>query len=254
METTLMLLSLFDPVEPIETWQLDQPSGAFQPAQTSRPAWMIRTTWTKWFRCVGGICYLSEKVMSFAKVAKSDVAVQTQCSNCFDSIKSRWTWKHPGPGKLHTLVPQTGHGIVADSRVKRKCPWLVVGDFPPINDNVAEQGFCAHGRQIENCRLCGGRHICPRSRRRCQCSICKVQSSGPQSVTAAKTVYSTMPSRARKQQRQEPQNMLESVPGLPAQVSGALRSGWRRYERLWSLWGRFTMFTQKIGPAGEYGC
>ena len=75
------------------------------------------------------------------------------------------------PGKLHTLVPQTGHGIVADSRVKRKCPWLVVGDFPPINDNVAEQGFCAHGRQIENCRLCGGRHICPRSRRRCQCSI-----------------------------------------------------------------------------------
>ena len=34
METTSMLISLFDPVEPIETWQLDQPSGAFQPAQT----------------------------------------------------------------------------------------------------------------------------------------------------------------------------------------------------------------------------
>ena len=84
-----MLISLFDPVEPIETWQLDQASGAFQ--NLPRPAWMIRTAWTKWFRCVGGICYLSEKVMRFAKVAKSDVAAQTQCSNCLDSIKSRWT-------------------------------------------------------------------------------------------------------------------------------------------------------------------
>ena len=60
--------------------------------------------------------------MSFAKVAKSDVAVQTQCSNCFDSIKSRWTWKHPGPGKLHTLVPQTGHGSCGRQPGKTKMP------------------------------------------------------------------------------------------------------------------------------------
>ena len=81
-------------------------------------------------------------------------------------------------------------------------------------------------------RLCGGRQICPHSRRRCQCSICKVQSPGPQSVTAAKTIYSTMAWRARKQQRREPEedatkatvsvhaNPLESVTGLPVQVSG----------------------------------
>ena len=98
-------------------------------------------------------------------------------------------------------------GVVADNWVKRKCPWLVVGDFPPINDSVAEQDFCARGRRVMNCRLCGGRQICPHSRRRCQCSICKVQSPGPQSVTAAKTVYSTMASRARKQQRREPHKM-----------------------------------------------
>ena len=74
METTSILINLFDPVEPNETVQLDQPSGAFQPAQT----------------CLDDPDRLV-KVMSFAKVTKSDVAVQTQCSNCLDSIKSRWT-------------------------------------------------------------------------------------------------------------------------------------------------------------------
>ena len=123
---------------------------------------------------------------SFAKVAKPDVALQIQCSNCFVSVKSRWKWKHPGTGKLHILVPQTGHESCSRQLGKTKMPLAGCRDFPPINDNVAEQDFCAHGRQIMNCRICGGRHICLHGRRRYQCSICKVQSPGPQSVTAAK--------------------------------------------------------------------
>ena len=184
METTSILINLFDPVVPNETLQLDQPSGAFQPAQTcfDDPDRLDRS---KWFRCVGGICYLSEKVVSFAKVAKPDVALQIQCSNCFVSVKSRWKWKQ-GLENYIFWCRRRVTGVVADNWVKRKCPWLVVGDFPPINDSVAEQDFCARRRRVMNCRLCGGRHICPHGRQSCQCSICKVQSPGPQSVTAAK--------------------------------------------------------------------
>lgn len=166
----LRSLVLFDPVEENETLQLvDEPSGAQKCLDDTD-----RLDSSKWSRCVGGIYYPSEKVMNFANVTKSDVAVQIQCSNCFHSIKSSWTWKHPGNGKLHILVPQTGHSSCS-RQLGKKCPWLVVGDFPPINDNVALMDFCAHGRQVMNCRLCGGRHICPHGRKRSTCSICKVK-------------------------------------------------------------------------------
>ena len=38
----------------------------------------------------------------------------------------------------------------------------------------------------------------------------------------------------------------------PSASIGSAGSVWRRYERLWSFRGWFTMFTQKIGTAGEH--
>ena len=169
----LRSLVLFDPVEPNETLQLaDEPSDARNSRSKCLDDNMDRSK--RSHRCVGGIYCPNEKVMNFANVTKSDVAVQIQCSNCFHSIKSSWTWKHPRTGKLHILVPQSGHRSCS-RQLGKKCPWLVVGDFPPINDNLAELDFCAHGRQVMNCRLCGGRHICPHGRQRSKCSICKVK-------------------------------------------------------------------------------
>ena len=184
----LRSLVLFDPVEPNETLQLaDEPSDA----RTSRSKCLDDNMdgSKRSHRCVGGIYHPNEKVMNFANVTKSDVAVQIQSSNCFHSIKSSWTWKHPRTGKLHILVPQSGHRRCS-RQLGKKCPWLVVGDFPPINDNPAELDFCAHGRQVMNCRLCGGRHICPHGRQRSKCSICKVKGQIHQRsrAPAAKTV------------------------------------------------------------------
>ena len=162
----LQSLVLFDPVEPS-----DQPSDT----QNSRKCLADNTDRSKWSRrSVGGIYYPSEKVMSFASVTKSDVAVQIQCSNCFHCISSSWTWKHPRTGKLHILVPQSGHGSCS-RQLGKKSPWLVVGDFLTKNDHVSELDFCPHGRQIRKCKLCGGRQICPHGRQKHRCSICKVK-------------------------------------------------------------------------------
>ena len=105
----------------------------------------------------------------------------------FVSVKSRWKWKHPGTGKLHILVPQTVTGVVADNWVKRKSPWLVVGDFPPINDNVAEQDFCATratNNELQN--LWRASYLVFTAVAGVNVQFARVQSSGPQSVTAAK--------------------------------------------------------------------
>ena len=193
-----------------------------------------------------------------------------QLRSCkFNVLIVLFLWRAAGSGSTQGLENYISWchrrvtGVVADNWVKRKCPWLVVGDFPPINDNVAEQDFCAHGRQIMNCRICGGRHICLHGRRRCQCSICKVQSSGPQSVTAAKNdtaqwLRDLASSNAENFGRCHEGNSFSSCKSVgkcyraPSASIGSDGSVWRRYERLWSFRGWFTMFTQKIGTAGEH--
>ena len=173
-------LVLFDPVEPSETLQLvDQPSDA----QNSQKCLADNTDRSKWSRSVGGVYSPSEKVMSFASVTKSDVAVQIQCSNCFHCISSSWTWKHPRTGKLHILVPTNGHSSCT-TQLGKKCPWLVVGDFLLQNDHVSELDFCPHLRQRIKCKLCGARYFCSHGRRKHRCSICKVK--GQTRATVAK--------------------------------------------------------------------
>ena len=84
---------------------------------------------------------------------------------------------------------------------------------------------------------------------------------GPPSETAAKTIqrYGLESSQAATPRtcRCHEGNSFSSCEFVgkcyraPSASIGSAGSVWRRYERLWSFRGRFTMFTQKIGTAGE---
>ena len=146
------------------------------------------------------------KVTSFAKVTKSDVAVQILISNCFDSIKSRWTWKHPGPGKLHTLVPQTGHGSCGRQPGKTKMPLAGCRGFSANKWQCRGTGFLCSRATNRELQTLWRSSICLHGRRSCQCPICKVKGQAHNWWCQQKE-YSAMAWRARKQQRREPQKM-----------------------------------------------
>ena len=159
-----------------------------------------------------------------------------QLRSCkFNVLIVLFLWRAAGSGSTQGLENYISWchrrvtGVVADNWVKRKCPWLVVGDFPPINDNVAEQGFCAHGRQIENCRLCGGRQFVftvveavnvQFARWKARPTIGDASKKNTALWLGAQAATPRTSEDAMKTTASVHANPLESVTGLPVQVSG----------------------------------
>eukprot|EP00438_Fugacium_kawagutii_P007077 Skav214268 [mRNA] locus=scaffold642:49329:50579:+ [translate_table: standard] len=119
-----------------------------------------------------GVYRPNQKVMKLPTVFQADRPIELKCSQCPQVITSNWFWRHPGSGKVHVLVPQHGHRLCA-TKLGKKCPWLAQGDIPQKNDHSSELNFCVHNRQINLCKECGGRYICPHNLRTYRCSLCK---------------------------------------------------------------------------------
>lgn len=107
------------------------------------------------------------------QVAEDDLnSVTLKCSECEQTVRSTWFWRHPKLETLHILVPNHGHRACGQ-KMGRKCPWFPVGDQPSKLDSFDKLDFCDHKIRRTKCFACGGSDICEHEKQYSKCKLCK---------------------------------------------------------------------------------